>query len=372
MVMKLLRSLFPLLFRRHAYRAALLLTFLSLTSAWADSVSVTAVADAFIEQNAPDANAVAPFPGFISGGVGVFGQFDVRRGLFRFDLSSIPAGATINSAVLRLTVVKSPANGPANSIFEVRKILQNWGEFDVTWNSRLPGTSWESAGASGAGDVDGLASSSTLVLLNGTYDFNSTSELVADVLGWVNNPASNFGWLLISENEFTPRTARLFGDHESGTGPLLLVDYTPAVVSTISITTQPQGQSVVEGSTVTFKVVAGGTPPFTYQWFFKGNPLTNQISDTLTLTNAQTGQSGNYTVTVSNSAGSITSQPATLNVQEIGAPIVTIVSPTNGATFPENANVLLVAEASQSNSAITQVEFLLGTNRIGVASTPPF
>ena len=86
---------------------------------------------------------------------------------------------------------------------------------------------------------------------------------------------------------------------------------------------------------MTFKVVAGGTPPFTYQWFFNGNPLTNQISDTLTLTNVQTSQSGNYTVTVSNSAGSITSQPATLNVQEIGAPIVTIVSPTNGAKFPD-------------------------------------
>src|SRR5436305_8154155 len=118
MVMKVLCSLFRLLFRRHAYRAALLLVFLSLTSAWADSVSLTAVADAFIQQNAPDANGVAAFPGFVSGEVGLFGQFDVRRGLFRFDLSSIPAGATINSAVLRLTVVRSPATGPANSIFE--------------------------------------------------------------------------------------------------------------------------------------------------------------------------------------------------------------------------------------------------------------
>src|SRR4051794_1304980 len=127
MVMKLLCSLFRLQFRCSPCSAGLLLTFLSLTSAWADSVSVTAVADAFIQQNAPDANGVAAGPGFVSGEVGLFGQFDLRRGLFRFDLSSIPAGATINSAILRLTVVRSPATGPANSIFEVRKILQNWG-----------------------------------------------------------------------------------------------------------------------------------------------------------------------------------------------------------------------------------------------------
>src|SRR5205085_9259809 len=125
------------------------------------------------------------------------------------------------------------------------------------------------------------ASSSVLVTGFGTYSFNSTSQLIGDVQSWVNAPASNFGWLLLSENESTPRTARRLGTREDPAHiPVLIVDYTPPVGSAVSITTQPQSQTAFVGSTVFFNVVAGGTPPFSYQWFFNSNAISGATSDT--------------------------------------------------------------------------------------------
>jgi hypothetical protein len=49
---------------------------------------------------------------------------------------------------------------------------------------------------------------------------------VADVQGWLNNPKSNFGWMLISESEDTRFTARRFGSREDpNNAPLLDVQY---------------------------------------------------------------------------------------------------------------------------------------------------
>jgi len=82
-----------------------------------------------------------------------------------------------------------------------------------------------------------------------------------------------------------------------------------------AITTQPQSQVVAHGQNVSFSVAAGGTAPFTYQWYFNGSTLgSGAQSSTLTLTDVHTHQAGNYTVVVANAAGSVTSVVATLAV----------------------------------------------------------
>lgn len=78
------------------------------------------------------------------------------------------------------------------------------------------------------------------------------------------------------------------------------------VPSDPSITTSPQNQEVAQGSNATFSVVAGGTSPFFYQWYFNlTNVLVDETNATLTLTDVVTNQTGAYTVLVSNSAGTI-------------------------------------------------------------------
>ncbi|OHE89144.1 MAG: hypothetical protein A3G75_07685 [Verrucomicrobia bacterium RIFCSPLOWO2_12_FULL_64_8] len=81
-----------------------------------------------------------------------------------------------------------------------------------------------------------------------------------------------------------------------------------------AITTQPASQTVSVGANVNFSVVATGSPAPTYQWKKGGTNITGATSDTLNLTNVQTSDAGNYTVVVTNVAGSVTSNTAVLTV----------------------------------------------------------
>jgi pectate lyase len=81
------------------------------------------------------------------------------------------------------------------------------------------------------------------------------------------------------------------------------------------IVTQPQGQTVLPGQTASLSVVAGGSGPLTYQWYFNTNTLlSGATGSTLTLTNIQASQSGTYSVIVSNFVSSTNSDYAVLFV----------------------------------------------------------
>jgi hypothetical protein len=80
------------------------------------------------------------------------------------------------------------------------------------------------------------------------------------------------------------------------------------------IITQPQDQTVQQGSDVTFHVVAQGLAPLSYRWYFNGTNQLSATNDALTLSNVQTSQSGSYSVTVSNTLAVAASQPAVLIV----------------------------------------------------------
>jgi 6,7-dimethyl-8-ribityllumazine synthase len=94
---------------------------------------------------------------------------------------------------------------------------------------------------------------------------------------------------------------------------------------TPSISTQPQDQSVVQGQTANFNVVASGTAPLTYQWYYDSSiPISGATNATLTLGNVQPGNAGDYSVVVANSAGSATSIVATLTVNIPVPPSISI------------------------------------------------
>jgi probable HAF family extracellular repeat protein len=82
-----------------------------------------------------------------------------------------------------------------------------------------------------------------------------------------------------------------------------------------SITSQPQAQqTAVLGSTVAFVVITGGAQPLTYQWEFNGTNIAGATASSLTLTNVQAAQAGNYLVVVSNAWGCVSSWNAVLTV----------------------------------------------------------
>lgn len=340
-------------------------------SARSDILSLTPTGDAWVRQFQPDSNNGGG-PDFVAGTLGNLGNREIRRAFLQFDLSAVPPGATINSATLTVTVTRAPISGRADSQFQLRRVLSPWAEFEVTWNSRLNNTPWQSPGADGAADTAPNGSSAVEIIGEGSYTFPSSPALVADVQAWVNDSAHNFGFMLQTQDEGTPETARRFGSSESGvTAPVLVVDFSFAP---LSAAVTPSQQSVVEGSTVTFNSIVTGTPPFTYQWRFNGAPLSGATADSLSLVNVQTNQSGQYAIVVNNQSGSVTSAPAILTVTNLpaGVPIVRITSPTNNARFGTQSVIVLAADAGETNATITQVEFFLGTNSAGIATTAPY
>ena len=82
-----------------------------------------------------------------------------------------------------------------------------------------------------------------------------------------------------------------------------------------TFTQQPVSQSSVQGSNVLFTAAVIGTAPLAYQWFFdQTNPIPYGATNTLSLTNVQPADAGNYTLVVTNLAGSATSAVATLDL----------------------------------------------------------
>jgi hypothetical protein len=81
-----------------------------------------------------------------------------------------------------------------------------------------------------------------------------------------------------------------------------------------SIMTQPASQTVLAGSTATFTATAAGTPPLSYQWRLNGTNIAGATGTSLTLSNVQPAQAGNYAMRVTNAFGSILSSNALLTV----------------------------------------------------------
>jgi hypothetical protein len=89
---------------------------------------------------------------------------------------------------------------------------------------------------------------------------------------------------------------------------------------------QPASQTVVAGSSVIFNVAASGSLPLIYQWDKNGTPIAGATAASLILSNSYYTDAGNYSVTVTNNAGSTNSATAVLAVP----PPPTFANLTNG------------------------------------------
>jgi beta-galactosidase len=92
-----------------------------------------------------------------------------------------------------------------------------------------------------------------------------------------------------------------------------------------TIDTPPQTTAVAVNKSVTLSVVASGTAPLQYQWKL-GDTVVGENLDHYSIAAAQATDAGSYTVTVSNGAGSVTSDP----------PAVLTVSGNNGTNLALN------------------------------------
>jgi len=120
------------------------------------------------------------------------------------------------------------------------------------------------------------------------------------------------------------------------------------------INTQPANQTVTAGQTATFSVVAAGTPPLTYQWQKNGTDITGATSSSYTTPVTTTADNGElFRVVVSNAAGNLTSNAATLTVNA---------SSSGGSTD------VVTHHYDVSRSGVNSTETLLTTSNVNSAT----
>jgi len=163
---------------------------------------------------------------------------ELRRGVLAFDIAgTIPAGSTITAVSLSMNMSMTPTGAVT---VDLHKLLADWGEGtshapmgegdgapatpnDATWRHRFfDSVFWTTQG----GDFSPTVSASQSVAGIGQYTWSST-QMVADVQSWLDNPGSNFGWLVLGD-ETGGATAKRFDTRESASPPVLTIQYTGA------------------------------------------------------------------------------------------------------------------------------------------------
>jgi hypothetical protein len=164
-------------------------------------------------------------------------------------------------------------------------------------------------------NISGATSSSYMTPATATTDSGSTFSVM------ISNSAGNI----------TSNNATLTVNQATATMP--------------SITTQPVNQTVAAGQTATFSVLATGTAPLSYQWRRNGANIAGATSSSYTTAATTTADSGStFSVLVGNSAGSATSNNATLTVNSSQPPS------GNGKLVLSTDRLMFYAEGSSAPS----------------------
>ncbi len=220
------------------------LWLLSFATARAGTFFLTPSADTTLMERFPD-NNLGGQEFFNSG---TTQNYTTNRGLLKFDLAAqVPANALITGVTLTLDVVKQPVDGFTPSNFALHRMLRDWGEGnqsgnppvlgaparfgEANWTHRFALTSEEWAAPGGVAEIDFAAAASGESYIYGLdfspYTFASTPAMLADAQGWLADPAGNFGWMLLTQDETGNFTARRFASSEDPfRAPLLMVEFT--------------------------------------------------------------------------------------------------------------------------------------------------
>jgi hypothetical protein len=144
-------------------------------------------------------------------------------------------------------------------------------------------------------------------------------------------------------------------DAQAGSYFVVITNFVGSVTSQVAVLTvldtppsftlTPTNQSLYVGSSGYFAAFAQGAMPISYQWFFNGAPISFANSQLLFLNSVTKGQAGNYSIVITNSFGSVTSQVAVLTVLD-SAPVFTL-QPVS-QSVPAGTNVSFTAAASGS------------------------
>jgi hypothetical protein len=261
-----------------------------------------------------------------------------------FNAAPLPSGLTVSTTVGRITGTPT-----VDGVFNVLLTASDNARPDRTVTKNLTLTILSSAGGMTNPPSITTQPTSRTVTNGGTTTFTVAATGTAPLAyRWRNDGAEVTG-----ATNSTLTLSSVTTNH-AGNYTVVITNGVGAVTSSVamltvlvrpSIATQPANQNVAVGDIASFTVAAHGTAPLSYQWRRNGVNLTSANSATLNLPGVTTGQAGNYTVVVANSAGSVTSSVATLTVYVVTLPFS--LSKTGGGTLtgPTNGQLLELGKA---------------------------
>ena len=266
------------------------------------------------------------------------------RLLLRFDLSGIPSGATIQSAVLELFYQSSRVT--SSETLRLHRITRSWTEMGTTWRTYDGVGNWTSQG----GDFDAaIVASATL---DGTVNVWKAWTVTSLVQSWVQGTFVNNGMLLESALLSGNNERRFVSSENASTTlrPKLTITY---VASDLSGSTKAVSSSTaVAGQILTYTVVVKntGTSPAT-------SVVVADAVDTAKLTNITPGQGGLL------SAGTITWNSAT-------TPALASVGPGPGGDVTLSFTARVIAPATDG-AVISNQAFLSSATQTSLPSDDP-
>lgn len=207
---------------------------------------------------------------------------------------------------------------------------------------------------------------------NTTVTLGSNATFTATVTG---NPTPTYQWKFnngnIASATGTSYTITSAQTNNAGTysmvasnslGTATSSNATLTVYIPLTFTAQPTNLTVILGSNATFSATAIGSPPPTYQWQFNAVNIPSATSNVLAISNVQSNKQGNYSVSVSNTSGSISSSNATLTV--VTRPSITA-QPTNATVNQGNTTNFTV---TASGTPTLNYQWQLGGSNVAGAT----
>ena len=194
------------------------------------TVTLTATADAYIDKNSTSTNN----GGTTATELRLNGSSSkTRKPLFKFDLSSIPTGATINTAYLK-TYITQTADLSQNNPYPatIYPLKRNWVETGVTWNNYASSSPWGTSGAANSStDYYTMTTPPTFVSpgtsANTAVGTLVQSDIKAIVTGWLAGTYTNYGVIVAPSSASNSNSIYLASRDFSTSSyrPVLVVNY---------------------------------------------------------------------------------------------------------------------------------------------------
>lgn len=162
------------------------------------------------------------------------------RAILEFDVSGLPAGATLNSASLELYYYSGNAALEGEDVYAYKQLRTDWVESEACWNYYKGTTVWTDAGG------DFVTSNPDGVTATVPTPYTDYGWMTWNVLAIVNNAINVEGWSVVEfllkfltetgGNQAVGFRSNNYTD-DTDLCPKLVIDYTPPVVAP-TVTTQ--------------------------------------------------------------------------------------------------------------------------------------